>query len=378
MLSRSTRKLGGLTSSARFYSALEHTGAFKDLHVPPGSVIFSLIQPTGKLHLGNYLGAIREWKELADKYGNESTTLYGTADLHALTVPKESSSLRAFRQEAIASLLAGGVDPSKSVIFHQSSVPEHAELTWILTCLVSLGSLNRMTQWKLKSKQAESSSIFNDQVMGKTKAGLLCYPILQAADVLIYKTTHVPVGKDQAQHLELTRDLSNLFNHHYNVNYFPSPQTLLSSGKKILSLRDPSKKMSKSDADKNSCVYITDEPDVISRKLRKAVTDSIQGSIYYDPRERPGISNLIDIVAGLRSISIDDAVADLSWMKDHKQLKDYVTELLVEEFKETRHLYLKLMDNRDYLADVCREGSLKAREIALKNMQQIKKHVGLD
>lgn len=347
---------------------------------PLNSTIYLLIQPTGRIHLGNYLGAVRNWKDLAQESSSQdipSNCIFGTADLHAITVFKEPTELKKFRYETLASLLSAGLDPTKCILYHQLSVPEHSQLSWIFTCLTNIGSLNRMTQWKLKAHLNDSGSLFDEEV-GKAKAGLLCYPVLQAADVLLYKATHVPVGDDQSQHLELTRGIATTFNHSYKTNMFPLPKTLLTPTKKILSLRNPDKKMSKSDPDQNSCIYVNEEPEAIAKKIRKATTDSIQGGIYYDPDGRPGVSNLINIVSGITRKSIDDTVKDMEWMTNHKQLKDYVTEVIVEELKPRRHLFDELMTDKAYLEQIANEGSRKAREIATTNMDQINKLIGFD
>lgn len=343
---------------------------------PPDSRIFSMIQPTGKIHLGNYLGALKNWKDISYSAPAEVKCLFGTADLHSLTALPDANTLRQNREGAIASILALGLDPKKCIIFHQSSIPEHAELNWILVCLTSMGSLNRMTQWKLKSQVGESLSIYSDQVMGQTKAGILLYPVLQAADVLLYNSSHVPVGDDQVQHLELCRNIASTFNHTYG-EHFKLPQTLLTPTKKIASLRSPEKKMSKSDADQNSSIYMTDAPDVIAKKFRKAVTDSVQGAITFDPETRPGVLNLVNILSGIHNKSIEETVKDLQWVKDHKTLKDHVTEAVVEEFKPRRELYEKLILDRGYLEEVCAEGTEQAREIAQANISEIKRKVGL-
>lgn len=371
----------GLLGKNRFSRSFSHSSVNVIDSVPkfpPNSTIFSLIQPTGKIHLGNYLGAIRNWKDLSESQSPGTKYIFGIADLHAITVPQNPAKLKENRYEAIASLLSAGIDPDACILYHQSSVPEHTELNWILTCITSMGSLNRMTQWKLKSQQIETSTIFDEDVLGKTKAGLLCYPVLQAADILIFKSTHVPVGDDQSQHLELCRNIASTFNHTFKTNYFPLPSTLLTPAKKMLSLRNPTKKMSKSDADQNSCIYVTESPDAIAKKIKKATTDSIQGKIYYDPENRPGISNLINIISGLSRKSVVDTVEDLLWVKDHKQLKDHVTELIVEEFADKRHLFNELMTDFSYLDLICKVGTTKAREVTLVNIQEIKKIVGLD
>ncbi|KAK6465590.1 mitochondrial tryptophanyl-tRNA synthetase [Scheffersomyces coipomensis] len=345
---------------------------------PNNSTIFSLIQPTGKIHIGNYLGAINSWKELSEVESEGTKYLFGTADLHAITQTIDAKILKQYRMEAIASLISSGLNPEKCILFHQSAVPEHSELNWYLTCITSMGMLNRMTQWKSKAHQDQTSSIFEEKVLEQTKAGLLCYPVLQAADILIYKSTHVPVGDDQSQHLELTRNLAQSFNHIYKTKFFPMPKTLLTPAKKILSLRNPLKKMSKSDVDQSSCIYVTESSEEISKKIRKATTDSIQGKIYYDPVGRPGVSNLINIISGLTKKSIDETVVDLQWINDHKQLKDHVTELIVEEFKEKRHMYDQLLNDVAYLDKICQQGRDKAREIASDNIKQIRGIIGLD
>lgn len=366
----------GVSHCRRRYS--NSTVQENSMVIPQDSTIFSLIQPTGQIHLGNYLGAIKNWKTISESDSPGSRYIFGIADLHAITIPKEPNLLRTYRQEAIASILSSGIDSEKAIVYHQSSVPEHAELNWILTCMTSMGALNRMTQWKLKSKESNTATIFDDAVLGKTKTGLFCYPILQAADILIFKSTHVPVGDDQSQHLELCRNIANSFNHSFKTNYFPLPKTLLTPSKKVLSLRDPTKKMSKSDVDQNASVYVTESPDSIAKKIRRATTDSIQGKIYFDPVERPGVSNLITIISGLTEKLVDETVADLAWVKDHKQLKDYVIELIVEEFKEKRHLFGQLMQNKQYLDLVCKNGTDRARTIAHRNITEIKQIVGLD
>lgn len=342
----------------------------------PGSRIFSMIQPTGNIHIGNYLGAIRNWKEISDKTPEGVQCIFGTADLHSLTQIPKAPTLLENRYGAMASLISSGIDPDKCILFHQSSVPEHSELYWIFTCLTSMGALNRMTQWKLKSNIDEKQNIFSELVMGKTKAGFLLYPVLQAADVMLYNSTHVPVGDDQSQHLELCRGIASTFNHVYG-DFFTLPTTILTPTKKILSLRNPAKKMSKSDKDQLSSVYLTDDADTIAKKFRKAVTDSIQGQLTFDPTNRPGVSNLINIIAGVQNKTISETVEDLSWITNHKQLKDHVTELVVEEFKDKKALYDQLISDKAHLDRIAAKGTEKARQIALDNLEQIKRKIGL-
>lgn len=346
---------------------------------PAGSTVFSLIQPTGKIHLGNYLGALSNWRDISnDERNSESLFIFGTADLHALTSVTDPVKLKNSRREAIASLIASGINPERSIIYHQSSIAEHSQLSWILTCLTSMGALNRMTQWKLKAKVEESESIFGDEILGKTKAGVLCYPVLQAADILLYRSTHVPVGDDQAQHLELCRNIASIFNSTYNTDFLPLPKSLFTANKKIMSLRSSERKMSKSDVDQNGCLYITESPDQIAKKLRKATTDSIQGRLYFDPIERPGVSNLINIVAGLTRKSVEETVKDLEYIENHKQLKDLVTDLIVEEFKDQRIMYEELMKDVAYIDQIANKGAEKAKNIASTNMREIERLVGLD
>ncbi|ODV78639.1 tryptophanyl-tRNA synthetase [Suhomyces tanzawaensis NRRL Y-17324] len=370
----STRRL--VSSSTRANASVQSSLSIEKF--PPKSTIFSLIQPTGKIHLGNYLGALRGWADLLKVDSPQSKFIFGVADLHALTMPTEPLQLKQHRYEAMASLIAAGLDPERCIVFHQSTVPEHTELNWYLVCLAGMGQLNRMTQWKLKAHQALTSSIFEEAVLEKTRAGVLLYPVLQTADILIYKSTHVPVGDDQTQHLELCRTVANTFNHTYKTKFFPLPKTLLTPASKVLALRNPSKKMSKSDADQNSSIYLTESPDTIAKKVRKATTDSIQGPLYYDPETRPGVSNLINIVAGINRASVEDTVRDLAWVKDHKQLKDHVTEVVVEEFREKRHMFDHLMGDLGYLDSVSKQGTERAREIALKNIKEVRALMGLN
>lgn len=369
-----------MLQSTKAFRQLRHSSTVATVNKIPsfanGSRIFSLIQPTGRIHIGNYLGAVRNWKEIADKAPDGVQCIFGTADLHSLTQALKAKELSENRLNTIASLVSAGVDPEKCILFHQSSVSEHAELYWILTCLTSMGSLNRMTQWKLKAHVEEQLEIYNELVMGKTRAGILLYPVLQAADILLYNSTHVPVGDDQSQHLELCRGVASTFNHTYG-NFFTLPQTILTPAKKILSLRNPEKKMSKSDKDLNSAIYMTDDADTIARKMRKAVTDSVQGPVTFDPVNRSGVSNLINIAAGILGKSIEETVAEMQWITNHKQLKDYVTEVIVEEFKDKRLHYERLTGDKAHLNQICEKGTLAAREIALKNLTQIKKLTGL-
>ncbi len=260
--------------------------------------IFSGVQPTGSLHLGNYLGAIRNWARLQDEF----EAIYCVVDLHAVTAPHDPKELRRATREVTAGLIASGIDPARSIIFNQSMVPEHAELSWLFSCVARLGWLNRMTQFKEKAgKNREQASV-----------GLYAYPVLMAADILAYKATHVPVGEDQKQHLELTRDIAQSFNSTYRVDYFPLPEPqIFGSATRVMSLRDGTKKMSKSDESDYSRINMTDGADEIEQKIRKARTDpdplpeSAEGLA-----ERPEALNLVSIYAALEDIEIDQVIQE--------------------------------------------------------------------
>ena len=260
--------------------------------------IFSGVQPTGSLHLGNYLGAIRNWARLQDEF----EAIYCVVDLHAVTAPYDPKELSRATREVTAGLIASGIDPARSIIFNQSMVPEHAELSWLFNCVARLGWLNRMTQFKEKAgKNREQASV-----------GLYAYPVLMAADILAYKATHVPVGEDQKQHLELTRDIAQSFNSTYRVDYFPLPEPqIFGSATRVMSLRDGTKKMSKSDESDYSRINMTDGADEIEQKIRKARTDpdplpeSAEGLA-----ERPEALNLVSIYAALEDIEIEQVIQE--------------------------------------------------------------------
>jgi len=260
--------------------------------------IFSGVQPTGSLHLGNYLGAIRNWSRLQDEF----EAIYCVVDLHAVTAPHDPKELSRATREVTAGLIASGIDPARSIIFNQSMVPEHAELSWLFNCVARLGWLNRMTQFKEKAgKNREQASV-----------GLYAYPVLMAADILAYKATHVPVGEDQKQHLELTRDIAQSFNSTYGVDFFPLPEPqIFGSATRVMSLRDGTKKMSKSDESDYSRINMTDGADEIAQKIRKARTDpdplpeSTEGLA-----ERPEALNLVSIYAALEDIELDQVIQE--------------------------------------------------------------------
>jgi tryptophanyl-tRNA synthetase len=365
---RASRSTGRSIASLKRFKGTVQSTSFdpKSFDIKPQETIFSGIQPTGKFHLGNYLGAVRLWRDLVESSPEGTNILYSVADLHAITMPKKAKELKDFRYEAIASILAIGIDPEKAIVYHQSAVSQHAELNWILSCLTGIGYLNRMTQWKSKSDGLDTASL-----------GLFGYPVLQAADILLFKSSIVPVGDDQSQHLELSRHIAEQFNKTYKKT-FPLPRTILAPTKKILSLKDPSKKMSKSDPDQNSVIYITDEPDEIKRKIRRAVTDSIAHEFKFDPENRPGVSNMINTISGIERKSIEQVEKDIEHIKDHKAFKDYVTDVLVEEFREPRLKYNELMTDFGYLKSVVNKNNDRARAIAEKTMAEVKKNSGFD
>lgn len=357
--------------------------------VKPNSTIFSMIQPTGVFHVGNYLGAVRSWVDLQDVSPADTNLIFGVADLHALTVPKDDPvGLKFCRRQAIASIIATGINPDRCIVFQQSQIAEHTQLYWLLSTVTGMGYMNRMTQWKSKASLSESASLFEPnmesaEALSKLHLGLFAYPALQAADILLYKSDLVPVGDDQAQHMELTRQITSFFNRHYpsldtHKGIFPEPKTIFAPFKKVLSLRDPSKKMSKSDPDKTSCIYIQDSPDRIAKCLRRAVTDSVQGPITYDPVNRPGIANLLTMASGLLRLESCDQVLEQLQPKDHRDLKEKVAEVLIEGLKPVRERYDSLMDDQAYLDSVAKAGAEKARAIAVRTMEEVNRAVGLD
>lgn len=345
--------------------------------IPDKSVILSGIQPTGAFHLGNYFGAVRNWRDFQRRIVRDdidSQLMFFVADLHSLTVPQNYKQLADQRAEAYASLIACGLDPNQATIYFQSEVPEVPKLQWILSCICGMGNLNRMTQWKSKSKVAADAD-FSDE-LHRLKLGLFTYPVLMAADVLAFNATHVPVGYDQSQHLELTRTLAETFNRVTDSNFFNIPKTMLAPTMKVLSLKNPDKKMSKSDPDNLSKIFITEDAKSISKKFSKALTDSIEGKLTYDPQNRPALSNLIAILAAAEGKPIDQ-VAKLVEDLTKKELKDAVTKSVVRELAEPAAKYKELMRDRESLDRISRDGSEKARAVAAQNLKEVSKLVGM-
>ncbi|XP_026702978.1 tryptophan--tRNA ligase, mitochondrial [Athene cunicularia] len=322
--------------------------------------IFSGIQPTGTPHLGNYLGAIQNWVNLQEEC---SSVLYSIMDMHSLTMPKEPAVLHQNILDTTAAILACGIDPKKCFLFRQSLVPNHAELAWILGCLTNVSHLLRLPQWKMKRASQNNEGT----------VGLLTYPVLQAADILLYKSTHVPVGEDQVLHLELAQDIAQHFNKKYG-EFFPVPKAILSTTKKIKSLRDPTVKMSKSDPQKLATVNIADSPDEIVLKFRKAVTD-FTSEVTYNPASRPGVSNLVSIHAAVTGLSIKEVLHQSAGL-DTAHYKMVVAESVIQKFAPIRNEIKKLQEDKSYLIKVLEDGAEKAKELATPIYQEIRRRVG--
>ena len=322
--------------------------------------VFSGVQPTGKVTLGNYLGAIRNWKPLQEQYD----CLYCVVDLHSLTVTQVPAELRANTMDLVALYIACGIDPEKSTLFIQSHVHEHAELAWILDTIAYVGELNRMTQFKDKSrKHADNINM-----------GLMNYPVLMASDILLYQTDVVPVGKDQVQHLELARDLAQRFNARYS-DTFVVPEGLLSkSGQSIKSLQDPAAKMSKSDSNDNALISLTDDADTIRRKLRRAVTDS--DTCVRHGADKPAITNLLNIYTLCSGLSMADAEKNFEG-KGYGEFKDAVADAVISVIQPIQKEQKRLLADKAYLEGVLKQGAEHASYLAQKTLSKVYRKVGL-
>ncbi|MDA8822194.1 tryptophan--tRNA ligase [Candidatus Pelagibacter bacterium] len=327
-------------------------------------LVFSGVQPTGNLHLGNYLGALKNFTSLQ----NEMECIYCVVDLHAITVFQKPNELLNNVLETAASFLATGLDPSKSIIFNQSSVPGHSELAWILNCVSRIGWLNRMTQFKDKAGSDKE----------KASVGLYIYPNLMAADILLYKATHVPVGADQKQHLELSRDVAQKFNNDFECeNFFPLPEPLISKNiSKVMSLRDGTKKMSKSEVSDYSRINLKDNADEINKKIKKAKSDSesIPDNLQ-SLEKKPEALNLLTIYSELSKIKLEKVLGEMAG-KDYSFLKKKLTEILIEELTPVGKEIQKLLDDKAHLKGVLKKGSEKANIIAEENLKNIRDIVG--
>ncbi|GBB91819.1 hypothetical protein RclHR1_01920023 [Rhizophagus clarus] len=367
--------LFSLKNKCKFISNLRNYVA-RDNSKKQKRITFSGIQPTGIPHLGNYLGAIKNWVSLQNNKSESELILYSIVDLHALTIPKDAKMLQKSKIETTIILLACGINPKKCLIFEQSKVSAHSELSWVLNCITPIGWLSRMTQWKTKIQEQKNIHSIEDINMSTgLDLGLFAYPVLQAADILLYKSTHVPVGDDQVQHLELTRNIAEKFNKLYKKSVFPLPQTILVPAKRILSLKDPSKKMSKSSPFEFSRISLTDSPEEISQKINRAITDSQKG-ISYSPDTRPGISNLITIYSNFTGLTTEQVVNKYK-DNDNKMFKDSVTEIVVTHLQPIQKEIEKLKKEEGYIKDVLKDGANKANEIAEKNLKEVYAVIGL-
>ncbi|KAI1367828.1 hypothetical protein F5Y08DRAFT_326471 [Xylaria arbuscula] len=347
------------------------------------AVIFSGIQPTGIPHLGNYLGAMRQWKRLQDMAGDDDKLIFSIVDLHAITMPQDAEALRYRRREMLAALLAIGLDPKKSVLFYQSSVMQHSELMWILSCTASMGYLGRMTQYKVgdasKLQSENKQGDVLEAISSRLKLGLFSYPVLQAADILVHRATHVPVGDDQRQHLEFARECVTNFNHTYQKEILVSPETITTPSPRVMSLRDPREKMSKSAPNERSRILITSTTKEIQQRIMGAVTDS-SNTVTYEPDYRPGVANLLEITAQCSpEPTTPEAVADSLMGAKLADLKARCVEAVTVELGGIGERYTELLlrEGGRYLDDVEAEGAEVARKNAEETMRLVRDAVGL-
>ncbi|MFL2851473.1 MAG: tryptophan--tRNA ligase [Candidatus Pelagibacter sp.] len=328
--------------------------------------IFSGVQPTGNLHLGNYLGAIQNFVQLNNDNKNEC--IFCVVDLHAITVSQDSKELKDNILETVATFIASGIDPKKNIIFNQSQVSAHSEAAWILSCIARMGWLNRMTQFKEKAgKDKEKASI-----------GLYSYPVLMAADILLYDTTHVPVGDDQKQHLELCRDIAQKFNNDFKVeNFFKIPEPLIQKEfSRIMSLKDGLKKMSKSELSDLSRINLTDEKDIIINKIKKAKTDTQpMPSSIEELNKRPEAKNLIGIFSCLTESSLEKTINEFSG-QNFSQFKENLSQVIVDKICPISNEIKKLLAEKTYLDKILSEGCKRADEIASKKIKKIHEILG--
>ncbi|MGO1469997.1 MAG: tryptophan--tRNA ligase [Tissierella sp.] len=322
-------------------------------------IVFSGVQPSGALTIGNYIGAIKRWATLQDEYN----CYYCVVDQHAITVPQKAKDLRKNTLDILALLMACGIDHEKSTLFIQSHVPEHSELAWVLNTITYMGQLNRMTQFKDKSKRSEEN----------LNSALFTYPVLMAADILLYKTNLVPVGEDQKQHLELARDLAERFNNRYS-DTFMVPEPLIGEfGARIMSLQDPNSKMSKSDSDENGYILLLDDKNTIRRKIKRAVTDSI-GEVSYND-DQPGIKNLLNIYSSFSGETIETIVEKYEG-RGYGDFKKDLEEIVVDGLSPIQEKFNALRSDKAYLEEIYRKGSEKASDEARKMLRKVYKKVG--
>ncbi len=322
--------------------------------------IFSGIKPTGNLHIGNYIGAVNQWVKLQQDY----QCIYCIVDLHAITVPQEPKILHEKIRELTALYLACGVNPEKSIIFVQSHNPDHASLAWIMDCIASMGQLERMTQYKAIA----------DKLKGKTSVGVFNYPALMAADILLYQTEVVPVGEDQKQHVELTREIARRFNSRYEEIFTIPKSKLMTAGARIMSLQDPESKMSKSSEDPKGTIDLLDQPDVIREKVMSAVTDT--GSKILARPDKPGIANLLTIYSVLSDQTIK-SLEEKYQGKGYGEFKKDLAEVVVDFLKPIREKYAEIREDDNYLNQVLKDGLAKAKPISQKTLEKVNNAIGL-
>ena len=323
--------------------------------------MLSLIQPTNTPHLGNYLGAMQNWVKLQNDYN----CYFGIADLHSITVRQDPVKLRNQIKESYALLIAAGLDPEKSTLFVQGHNSNHAELSWILSCYTQFGELSRMTQFKDKSaKHADNIN-----------AGLFTYPVLMAGDILLYQSDLVPVGADQKQHIEIARDIAIRFNNAYGETFKVPEGFIPKFGARVMSLQDPSMKMSKSDPNPNGFVAIMDDPSVIMKKFKRAVTDS-DTFIAFDPENKPGVSNLLSIYTSFTGLTMDEAVKHFDGL-GYGSLKTEVAEAVIAGLEPVQNEYKKILSDKAYLEKIMADGAEKASAQARKTLRKVYRKVGL-
>ena len=332
-----------------------------DNNQQPRKKVLSCIQPTGVPTLGNYLGALKNWKQM----GENCDAAFAVADLHAITVRQEPKEFKKQIMQMYAMLLALGLDTNDNIVFVQSHVPEHSQLAWILNCYAQFGELSRMTQFKDKSlKHADNVNV-----------GLFSYPVLMAADILLYKADYVPVGVDQKQHLEITRDIAERFNGIYG-NVFTIPEPYIGTkGAKITSLQDPTKKMSKSDLNTKSYISMLDKPETIIKKMKSAVTDS-EACVRYDEENKPGVSNLMTIYSCCTGLSFEQIEKEFE-SKGYGDFKTAVGEAVSEELRPIRENFARLMGDKAYLEATYKTGAERAESISNRTLTKVKKKIGL-
>lgn len=325
-------------------------------------VVLSGCQPSGQLTIGNYMGALRQWVGMQDSHDCK----FMVVDLHAITIRQDPAALREATLNGLALYVACGLDPARSTMFLQSHVPEHSQLTWVLNCYTQMGELNRMTQYKDKIAKNEANMT----------AGLFTYPVLMAADILIYNANQVPVGNDQKQHLELARDIATRFNNIYGDTFVVPDPFIPEHGARIMSLQEPTKKMSKSDDNPNNYIGLLEDPKKIAKKIKRAMTDSDeQARIYYDPAEKAGVSNLLTLLSGATGKSVEALVPDYEG-KMYGHLKGDVADAVVALLEPVQQRYHELREDRATLDAIMRDGAEKAREAARGTLAQVYDKVG--